>query len=132
MPSHVRIVARYHKQRSAGLLKPDHALNPRKEKEIMSAGANSRQPETEWQSEPESRLPEKKSRRVQVVFDDRALEVLERLQASTGGSIAEVVRDALGFYDWAREQTIEGKSVAVIDHANNRVREFILPFRRGK
>ena len=72
---------------------------------------------------------EKKSRRVQVVFDDRAIEVLERLRASTGGGIADVVRDALGFYDWARQQTAEGKSVAVVDHANNRVREFILPFR---
>jgi len=70
-----------------------------------------------------------KSRRVQVVFDERAVEVLERLRASTGGSVADVVRDALGFYDWARQQTADGKSVAVVDHANNRVREFILPFR---
>ena len=69
-------------------------------------------------------------KRVQVVFDDRALEVLERLQASTGGTVADVVRDALGFYDWAREETEQGKAVAVVDHANNRVREFILPFRR--
>jgi hypothetical protein len=75
---------------------------------------------------------EKKSRRVQVVFDDRALEVLDRLKASTGGSVADVVRDALGFYDWARQQTVDGKSVAVVDHANNRVREFILPFRETK
>ena len=72
--------------------------------------------------------PEKKARRVQVVFDDRAVDMLERLQGSTGGSVADVVRDALAFYDWAREQVAEGKSVAVVDHANNRVREFVLPF----
>ena len=75
---------------------------------------------------------ERKSRRVQVIFDERALEVLAALQKSTGKSMAEVVRDALGFYDWARQQQEEGRSVAVVDHENNRVREFILPFASGR
>jgi IS1 family transposase len=70
------------------------------------------------------------SKRVQVVFDERAVEVLERLQASTGGSMADVVRDAVGFYEWAREQVEAGKSIAVVDERNNRIREFIMPFRR--
>lgn len=78
----------------------------------------------------DSRSPvDKKTQRIQVVFDERALEVLEQLKESTGKSMADVVRDALGFYDWARQQVEAGKSVAIVDHESNKVREFILPFR---
>lgn len=74
------------------------------------------------------------NRRIQVVFDARAVDVLEQLQGATGGSVADVIRDALGFYDWARKQVESGKSIAVVDHKRNRVREFIMPFevRRGQ
>lgn len=81
--------------------------------------------------EHEQPQEKKTSRRVQVVFDDRAVEVLERLRGATGSSIAEVVRDALGFYDWARQQVADGKSVAVVDPKTNKVREFILPYFRA-
>ena len=69
------------------------------------------------------------SRRIQVVFDERASLVLDVLRDSTGRSTADVIRDALGLYDFLRQEVEAGRSFAIVDHAGNRVREFILPFR---
>jgi len=70
------------------------------------------------------------NKRIQVVFDERAIEVLADLQRSTGKNAAETVRDALGFYNWARLHVESGKSIAVVDHDTQKVREFIMPFAR--
>jgi hypothetical protein len=69
-------------------------------------------------------------RRMQVAFDERAIRVIEGLQAATGHSAVDVIREALGLYEWAREQVAAGRSVAVVDHASERVREIVLPFKR--
>jgi len=67
-------------------------------------------------------------RDITVHFDDRALEVMARLQVSTGLSLEQVFRDAIGFYEWARAQVESGKAIATVDHEENAVREYILPF----
>jgi hypothetical protein len=70
-------------------------------------------------------------KRVHVVFDEHAAEMIATLQKSTGKTMAEVLRDSIVFYDWARQQTENGdQSIAVVNHKTDRVREFVLPFRR--
>jgi hypothetical protein len=67
------------------------------------------------------------SKKVQVNFDDGALEVIERLKDATGTNAGDVIRDALSFYEWARQQYADGKKVGTIDHGKG-VSEVILPF----
>jgi hypothetical protein len=67
------------------------------------------------------------SKKVQVNFDDRALDVIERLKAATGSNAGDVLRDALSFYEWARQQHVEGKKVGTIENGKG-VSEVILPF----
>lgn len=51
-------------------------------------------------------------KKVQVSFDDAALSIIARLQKASGAtSMAEVLRAALGMYDWALEQVEQGYSV---------------------
>lgn len=71
-------------------------------------------------------------RSVTIHFDDKGLETVEALQTATGKSLENVVRDAIGFYNWARVQVEDGKSVAIVDHGNDTVREYILPFVSGR
>jgi hypothetical protein len=66
-------------------------------------------------------------KKVQVNFDDGALEVIELLKEATGSSAGDVIRDALSFYEWARQQYMDGKKVGTIDHGRG-VSEVILPF----
>jgi hypothetical protein len=72
------------------------------------------------------------SQRVQVNFDDGAVEVIQRLGKATGSDAAEVIRDALSLYDWARQQYEEGKKVASITKNGMGVMEVILPFKSAQ
>lgn len=68
-------------------------------------------------------------KRIQVVFDDRAVEQLERIRVASGAaSTAEVLRNALGFYEWVRKQVASGNTLAIIDNKRDVVRQFITPF----
>jgi hypothetical protein len=67
------------------------------------------------------------SKKVQVNFDDGALDVIERLKEATGSNAGDVIRDALSFYEWARQQHDEGKKVGTIENGKG-VSEVILPF----
>lgn len=67
------------------------------------------------------------SRKIQVNFDDGALEVIERLKDATGSNAGDVIRDALSFYEWARQQYDDGKKVGTIEHGKG-VSEVVLPF----
>jgi hypothetical protein len=67
------------------------------------------------------------SKKVQVNFDDGALEVIDRLKEATGSNAGDVIRDALSFYEWARQQHDEGKKVGTIENGRG-VSEVVLPF----
>jgi hypothetical protein len=67
---------------------------------------------------------------IKVVFDDKAMKTMQALKESTGKSLEEVIREALGFYDWARQHVENGRSVAVVDHKAETVQEFVLPFKQ--
>lgn len=66
-------------------------------------------------------------KKVQVNFDDGALDVIERLKDATGSNAGDVLRDALSFYEWARQQYVEGKKIGTIENGKG-VSEVILPF----
>jgi hypothetical protein len=67
------------------------------------------------------------SKKIQVNFDDGALAVIERLKDATGSNAGDVIRDALSFYEWARQQYDEGKKVGTIANGKG-VSEVVLPF----
>jgi len=67
------------------------------------------------------------ARKVTVTFEDNALEAIERLKNATGHNMATVLRDALGLYDWAYRQSLEGKGIALIEDGEA-TREILLPF----
>jgi hypothetical protein len=66
-------------------------------------------------------------KKVQVNFDDGALDVIDRLKDATGSNAGDVIRDALSLYEWARQQYEEGKKVGTIADGKG-VSEVILPF----
>ncbi|MGF1603167.1 MAG: hypothetical protein ACFCU8_14315 [Thermosynechococcaceae cyanobacterium] len=67
------------------------------------------------------------SKKVQVNFDDGALDVIDRLKDATDSNAGDVIRDALSFYEWARQQYEEGRKVGTIKDGKG-VSEVILPF----
>ncbi|NCJ08249.1 hypothetical protein GS597_17390 [Synechococcales cyanobacterium C] len=67
------------------------------------------------------------SKKIQVNFDDGALEVIERLKQATSANAGDVIRDALSFYEWARQQYDAGRKVGTIENGKG-VSEVILPF----
>ena len=67
------------------------------------------------------------SRKVQINFDDNAIQTIEGLQAATNETMAGVLRDALGFYDWAYQQYKEGRAVGTMRDGLPDT-EIILPF----
>jgi len=67
------------------------------------------------------------SNKVTLVGD--AVEVVERLKESTGQSTSGVIRDALGFYDFARVQAEEGKQICTLRDGEP-VAEVVTRFRR--
>ncbi len=75
-----------------------------------------------------SREPEKpKTYKLQIIFDPPAQATLEALKTATGGSAAEVVRDALGLLEWARKQHEAGLTIATLSNGKP-VAQVILPF----
>jgi len=56
------------------------------------------------------------TKKIQVTFDDHAVEILETLKKASGAaSNAQVLREAIGFYDWAREEIVEkGRKVGAM------------------
>ena len=67
------------------------------------------------------------SKKIQVNFDDDALKVLDNLKDTTGGSYADVIRNAIGLYEWARQEYVKGNAIGVIKDGVA-VREVVLPF----
>lgn len=68
------------------------------------------------------------SKRIQVNVSDGVLEMVERLQKSyNGASAAEVLRDAVRLYDWARKQNRKGWHIGAFKD-DGRAKEAILPF----
>jgi hypothetical protein len=67
------------------------------------------------------------SKKIQVNFDEGALHVIDRLKEATGSNTGDVLRDALSFYEWARQQHEDGKKVGTIENGKG-VSEVILPF----
>lgn len=69
------------------------------------------------------------SEKVRVVFNEDAVAVLENLQEASGAqSLSEVIRHALGFYEWARLKRKEGYVVGTINKRETFVKEVVLPF----
>lgn len=69
------------------------------------------------------------NKKIQVVFDEQAMDILTTLRVSSGSaSLAEVLRDAVGFYDWVRREIAAGRTIATVDVRENKVREFLTPF----
>jgi hypothetical protein len=68
------------------------------------------------------------SKKVQINFDDGALDVIERLKEATGTTTTgDVIRDALSLYEWARREYEQGRKIGTIENGRG-VREVILPF----
>lgn len=70
-------------------------------------------------------------RKIQIQFDGRALAMLDALRSASGRrTIADVIRDALSFYDWCRRQVADGYVIAAVkgDHQ----KEVVMPFAGGE
>lgn len=67
-------------------------------------------------------------KRIQILLDDEAQELLSQLQAATRSeSEAAVLRDAVAVYDWFRRQLCEGHRLARIEHGTGKIHELLLP-----
>lgn len=67
-------------------------------------------------------------RKVQVYFDENSIEIIEKLQKASGNkSMAEVIRDALGLYNWTRKMHEQGYSVGTIKNGKA-IQQLVLPF----
>lgn len=66
-------------------------------------------------------------KKIQVNFDDQALEVLEDLKDATHGTYGEVIRNAIGLYEWARQECEQGRTIGTIENGRA-VKEVVLPF----
>ena len=67
-------------------------------------------------------------KKLQINFDAGAIATIERLKTASGSSsAADVIRDALGFYDWARKQRQAGLTIGTIRNGKAEA-EVILPF----
>jgi hypothetical protein len=70
-------------------------------------------------------------KRLQFDFTDEALEVLDRLQETTGlHTRAELIRHALRFLQWAVDETSTKNATLLVEKDGN-VREVILPWAIG-
>lgn len=67
------------------------------------------------------------TRKITFNFDDRTLVALDRLQEASGKNLANLA-DAIGFYDWAYRQSLEGVGLATINKKDQPLRAIILPF----
>ncbi len=67
-------------------------------------------------------------KKVQVYFDERSLKIIEELQVASGSqSMAEVIRDALGLYNWTLRMSRKGYSIGTIKDGKP-IKEVILAF----
>lgn len=72
------------------------------------------------------------SKKIQVMFDEEARRGLEAIQRESGAtSIAEVVRSALGLYEWALEQVAHGYTVGAFREGAP-VKEIVIGRRLGR
>ena len=67
------------------------------------------------------------SKKIQVNFDDDAVEVLDILKKATRGNYGDVIRDAIGLYEWTRQEYEKGNAIGVIKDGVA-IQEVILPF----
>jgi len=66
-------------------------------------------------------------KKVQIYFDSRALEIINRLQESSGSaSMANTLRDALAHYDWALEQIENGRCVGSFAPDGSSIKELAI------
>lgn len=71
-------------------------------------------------------------KKVQVYFDERALEIINELKEASGSqSMAEVIRDALGLYNWVLKMHNQGYSIGTIQDGDA-IQEVVLPFTMRK
>jgi len=71
-------------------------------------------------------------KRLQFDFTDEAIEVLDRLQETTGlHTRTELIRHALRFLQWAVDETSNRNATLLLERDGN-VREVILPWAIGK
>lgn len=68
------------------------------------------------------------TRKITFNFDDKTLAALDRLQEASGKNLAKTLADAIGFYDWAYRQSLEGVGLATINKKDQPLRAIILPF----
>ena len=66
------------------------------------------------------------ARKIQVNFDDDALRVLDCLKEASNSNYGDVIRNALGLYEWARREYAQGHSIGTIENGRA-VREVVLP-----
>lgn len=67
-------------------------------------------------------------KKLQLTLDENAYNTLVRLQTeSNASSMAEVLRNAVGLFDWARERASQGFTVGAFKDGAP-VKEVILPF----
>ncbi len=67
------------------------------------------------------------SKKIQVNFDDDAVNVLDTLKQATRSNYGDVIRDAIGLYEWARREYEQGNAIGVIKDGVA-VKEVVLPF----
>lgn len=69
-----------------------------------------------------------RKRKLQLTLDENAYNTLLRLEReSNASSMAEVLRNAIGLFDWARAQQSEGFAVGAFK-AGAPAKEVVLPF----
>jgi hypothetical protein len=67
-------------------------------------------------------------KKLQLTLDEHAYQTLERLRKdSNASSMAEVLRNAVGLFDWARVQQTEGFTVGAFKDGAP-AKEVVLPF----
>lgn len=71
-------------------------------------------------------------KKLQLTLDENAYNTLVRLQKdSNASSMAEVLRNAVGLFDWARVQVQQGLTVGAFKDGAP-AKEVVLPFARPK
>ena len=73
-----------------------------------------------------------RKRKLQLTLDESAYNTLLRLEReSSASSMAEVLRNAIGLFDWARVQESEGFTVGAFKDGAP-VKEVVLPFLKSQ
>jgi hypothetical protein len=73
-----------------------------------------------------------RKRKLQLTLDENAYNTLSRLgEDSNASSLAEVIRNAIALFDWARAQEQEGFKVGAFKEGAP-AKEVVLPFARPR